>query len=189
MREFWIRTTAGFGLAVPVLLTVSIFAELCAQPNRFELGVDGAISVSYVSTPSGLDSDPVQTWAFPAQRLRAGLRLSRVFQLQVETGFEVADYGEVSTVRFALGMSGLAYFLNPSSLEGPFIAFGGGLDLFVEDESDQQWVVGGGVGYTVPLGSRLGLRPACQISRAFESDGRYAETTLSGLIGFSVFLE
>jgi hypothetical protein len=163
--------------------------ETLAQDRPVELGIDGAISYSIVSAPEGQTADNVQTWAFPLQSIRAGLFLARSLQVEVSTGFSVADYGEVSTVRFALGLAGLYHLTGDRTQTGLYLQVGAGLDLLSDEGSDTQWSAGGGVGYKVRLGDQLSLRPAVQLARSFESDGRFAETTISGLVGLSFFVE
>jgi hypothetical protein len=168
---------------------VCIRTELWAQIRPVELGMDGAISYSIVSAPDGQDADDVQTWAFPAQRIRVGVFVNRPLQAQLSTGFSVADYGEVSTVRFALGLSGLYHVTGDRARTGLYIEAGAGLDLLSDEDSDTQWSAAAGLGYKIPLANQLSLRPAAQVARSFESDNRFAETTISFLIGLSFFVD
>lgn len=176
-------------LGVSLIVLVALAADSSAQDRPVELGMDGAISYSLVSAPDGQDVDDVQTWAFPLQRIRLGLFPSRALQAQLSTGFSVADYGEVSTVRFALGIAGLYHLTGDRTRTGLYVEAGGGLDLLSDESSDTQWSVGAGLGYKLRLSQQLSLRPAVQVARSFESGQRFAETTISGLIGLSFFVE
>lgn len=163
--------------------------QAVGQGRPVEVGIDGAISVGFVSTPEGQESEDVQTWAFPVQRIRVGMYLANGVQAQLSSGFEVADYGSVSTVRFSFGLAGLVHLSGDRTKRGAYVSAGGGLDLLSEDESDVQWSAGGGGGYKIPLGDHLSLRPGLEIARWFASSRRRAETVVSGLIGVSVFLD
>ena len=157
------------------------------QTRPVELGIDGAISYSFVDDTGGQESDDVQTWAFPLQRFRAAFFLTTALQAQATTGFEVADYGEVSTVRFALALAALYHLTGDRTRSGLYVSGGGGLNLLSDVGSDTQWAVGAGLGFKYPIGDRLSLRPALELSRSFETVQRFAATTVSAVIGFSFF--
>ena len=93
--------------------------DVSAQPFRYEVGVDGAVSYTFGEAIEGVRSGSVQTWAFPAQRVRLGYLLSERLQLEASTGFSVADFGEVSTVRYAFGLKSLMS-LKGGPYSGPF---------------------------------------------------------------------
>lgn len=158
-----------------------------AQGRPVELGMDGAVSWSFVDDVGGVASNTVQTWAFPVQRLRMGVLLAERFQVQSTLAFAVADFGEISTVRFTVGLAGSYQLTGNGPRSGLFVSGGGALNLLSQNGSDAQWTVGGGLGYRVPLGGRLALRPALEIGRSFASGLRLGNTTVSGLVGLSFF--
>ena len=188
------KLTADMGTARPCrYATLVIFLLLMpwdqgyAQSRPVELGIDGAISYSFVDDNDGQGSDDVQTWAFPLQRFRAAFFLTTALQAQATTGFEVADYGEVSTVRFALALAALYHLTGDRTRSGLYVSGGAGLNLLSDVESDTQWSLGTGLGFKFPLGHRLSLRPALEVSRSLETDRRSAATTVSAVIGLSFF--
>jgi hypothetical protein len=178
LRRIWV----GFAF---VLLVAS---EGVAQDRPIELGLDGAISFTFESSSDGQDVENVQTWAFPLRRVRAGFYLARALQAQVSSGFEVADYGGVSTVRFSLGLTGMYRLTGSTPRRGLYVAVGGGIDYLSDDESDLQWLVTAGVGYRAPLGQTVSLRPALELVRSFPSDTRNSQTTIAALMGLSFFI-
>lgn len=157
------------------------------QSRPIELGIDGAISYSFVDEAVDQEADNIQTWAFPLQRFRGAFFVTDGLQAQATSGFEVADYGEVSTVRFALALAALYHLGGDRIRSGPYVSFGGGLNLLSDVGSDTQWSLGAGFGFKLPIADRLSLRPALQLSRSFESDQRFAATTVSAVIGLSFF--
>jgi hypothetical protein len=158
-----------------------------AQARPFELGLDGAVTVSRIDGIGGLESSTVQSWAFPVQRLRAGYFPADRVQLQLTMAFSVADWGEVSTVRLNVGI-GAAYRLTGQGARSGLFASGGlAIDLLSHNGSDAQWAIGGGIGYKVPLGDRLAFRPALEIERSLASTLRPGNTAVSGLVGLSFF--
>ena len=179
--------TARSALLLPVALSVSLTGPVHGQARPLELGLDGAISFSRVDGVGGSGSSSVQSWAFPAQRLRAGFFPADRVQLQLTMAFSVADWGEVSTVRFSVGMGAAYQLTGEGARSGLFTSGGFAVDLLSHNGSDAQWTVGGGIGYKAPLGDRLAFRPAIEIGRSFASTLRTGATTVSGLVGFSFF--
>jgi len=158
-----------------------------AQARPIELGIDGAISFSRVDGVGGAGGNSVQSWAFPAQRIRAGFFPADRVQLQLTMAFSVADWGEVSTVRFSVGMAAAYQLTGQGARSGLFASGGVAADLESHNGSDTQWTVGVGIGYRAPLGDRLAFRPGLEIGRSFASALRPGNTTVSGLVGLSFF--
>jgi len=185
----WVLTMAKARRVLGICLVLGL--ALCglgrAQGRPVELGMDGAVSYSRVDDVGGVESNNVQTWAFPLQRLRVGVSPADRFQLQLTMAFAVADFGDVSTVRFTLGLAAAYQVTGAGPRSGLFVSGGGALNLLSDNGSDSQWTVGAGLGYRVPLGDRLALRPALEIGRSFASELRLGSTTVSGLVGLSFF--
>lgn len=172
---------------ISVALSVLLTDPGHAQARPVELGMDGAISVSRVDGVGGAGPTSVQSWAFPAQRFRAGYFPADRVQLQLSMAFSVADWGEVSTVRFSVGMAAAYRLTGQGARSGLFASGGFAVDLLSHNGSDAQWTLGGGIGYKAPLGDRLAFRPEIEIGRSFASTLRPGNTTVSGLVGLSFF--
>jgi len=179
--------TPPHALLVCIVLFVAPPSLGRAQGRPVELGVDGAVSYSRVDDAEGTGSNTVQSWAFPAQRFRVGVFPADPLELQLTMAFSVADFGEVSTVRFTLGLAAAYRITGQGARSGFFVSGGGALNLLSHNGSDTQWTVGAGIGYKAPLGDRLALRPALEIGRSFASALRPGNTTVSGLVGLSFF--
>jgi hypothetical protein len=174
---------------VGVALVLLVACKGLAQDRPVELGLDGSISFTFVSSGDGEDSENLQTWAFPLRRIRAGAYLADAIQAQVSSGFEVADYGGVSTVRFSLGLAGMYNPPGATPRRGLYVTLGGGIDYLSDDRSDLQWLATAGAGYRFPIGRSVLLRPAFELARLFASDNRKSATNVAGLIGLSFLLE
>jgi len=179
--------TTGTALGMCLVLHLTAYGLGHAQARPIELGMDGAVSFSRVDGVGGAGSNSVQSWAFPAQRLRAGFFPADRVQLQLTMAFSVADWGEVSTVRFSVGMAAAFQLTGQGARSGLFASGGVAVDLLSHNGSDAQWTLGGGIGYKVPLGDRLAFRPALEIGRSVASKLRPGNTTVSGLVGLSFF--
>lgn len=172
------------GLAIAGLLLTQ--GAVSAQ-GRFEIGIDGLISYTTMEDVEGLQSFDVQTWAFPVQRVRVGgLGIGRL-QPQLAMAFAVADYGDISTVTFSMGLSGLYRITGSGDRSGLFLSAGGGFDLLSDNGTDVQWTGTVGLGFRTPAGAHFAFRPAVEIGRSLRSDRRLAATSVSAIIGFSVF--
>lgn len=175
-------------VVVPSTMVLLIMpARAAAQTRPRELGIDGAISFTRREDTERVDAPAIQTWAFPLQRIRVGQWASRRLQLQLSTGFSVADFGEISTVRFSMGLAGVYHLTGDGVRSGMFLSLGTGFDLLSSNGTDLQWAGVGGFGTKVPLGRYFAFRPAIEIGRSLRSDRRLAGTTLAVLVGFSVF--
>ena len=175
---------------VVVLSAIPLLAgpnRASAQSSPQELGFDGAISFARREAADDLPSSTVQAWAFPLQRIRMGRWASQRFQVQLSTAFSVADFGEISTVRFALGIAGIYHLTDGGPRSGPFVSLGTGFDLLSNFGTDIQWSGAAGLGIKVPMGRYFAFRPAIEVSRSLRSDRRLAENTITGLFGVSVF--
>lgn len=179
--------TRRSALLIWIALSVLLPAPGHAQARPIELGTDGAVSLSRIGGVGGSASSTVQSWAFPAPRLRAGFFPAERVQLQLTMAFSVADWGEVSTVRFSVGLAAAYQLTGQGARSGLFASGGFALDLLSHNGSDARWTVGGGIGYKAPLGDRLAFRPAIEIGRSFASTLRPGNTTVSGLVGLSFF--
>lgn len=177
------RRISAIGLVLGAVLT----GAGRAQGRPVELGLDGAVSISRVDAVGGAASSVVQAWAFPAQRVRVGVFPADHLQVQLTMGFSVADFGEASTVRLIVGLATVYQVTGRDARSGLFASGGFAVDLLSHNGSDTQWMVGGGVGYKMPLGDRLAFRPALEVGRSFRSVLRPGNTTLSGLLGLSFF--
>jgi hypothetical protein len=175
--------TACLAAAVLAMAT----AETDAQTRARELGIDGAISFTARENTGPGSPSSAQAWAFPLQRVRIGQPLGDRFQVQVSAAFSVADFGDISTVRFSLGVGGLYRLAGGGDRSGPFVHLGAGLDLLGSYGTDIQWTGIGGVGWRVPVGQYFAFRPAIDVGRTFRSNRRLAGTTITGLLGLSVF--
>jgi len=172
------------GLAFAGLLLAQ--GPVSAQ-GRFEVGIDGLISYTMTEEVEGLPSLDVQTWAFPVQRVRVGgLGVGRL-QPQLAMAFAVADYGEISTVAFSMGLSALYRITGRGDRSGLFLSAGGGFNLLSDNGTDVQWTGTAGLGIRVPVGAQFAFRPAVEVGRSFRSDRRLAATSVSVIVGFSVF--
>jgi len=172
------------GLAIAGLLLAQ--GAVSAQ-GRFEVGIDGVISYTMMENVEGLQSFHVQTWAFPVQRVRVGgLDVGRL-QPQLAMAFAVADYGEVSTVALSVGLSGLYRLTGSGDRSGLFLSAGGGFSLLSDNGTDVQWTGTVGLGVRTPVGARFAFRPAVEVGRSLRSDRRLAATSVSAIIGVSVF--
>jgi hypothetical protein len=107
-------------------------------------------------------------------------------QLQAAMGFAVADFGEVSTVRYSTGLSAVVPLNGCGGRCGPFLSAGAGIDLLSDNGTDVQWLYAFGVGYRKPMGDRFLFRPQIELARTHRSDRRLAATTLSFVVGFSI---
>jgi hypothetical protein len=168
-------------------VAASVPSQTQAQELPIELGIDGAISYALVDAGRGAESANVQTWAFPVQRLRIAFFPMERFQLQSTMAFSVADFGEVSTVRFALGLAAVYHVTGDGVRSGLFAMGGGAFNLLSHNGSDVQWSLGGGLGYEFPMGDRLAFRPALEIARSPASHQRLGNTTVSAVVGLSFF--
>jgi hypothetical protein len=160
---------------------------LSAQERPREFGIDGAISLTLREDTGDVGSSTIQSWAFPVQRIRMGQWIGRGFQAQISTGFSVADFGDISTVRFALGLTGIYHITGDGPRSGMFVSLGTGMDLLSSSGTDVQWSGVAGLGVKVPAGSRFAFKSAIEVGRALRSDRRLAATTVAGLFGVSVF--
>ncbi len=178
---WWMMTTLGTIALLGAPTTAS------AQTRPRELGIDGAVSFTRREDTDRVQSSVIQSWAFPLQRIRMGQWATQRFQVQISTAFSVADFGDISTVRFAAGLAGNYHLTGDGVRSGMFVSLGTGLDLLSYNGTDVQWMGVGGVGVKVPMGRYFAFRPAIEISRSLRSDRRLAGTTLAVLGGFSVF--
>lgn len=175
------------------VLTLSTIALLivpghaAAQVRQREVGIDGTISFTTREDTERIESSAIQTWAFPVQRIRVGQFVGQNLQLQLSTGFAVADFGDVSTVRFSMGLAGVYHILGDGVRSGMFVSLGTGFDFLSSNGTDIQWTGVGGVGVKAPVGRQFAFRPAIEIGRSLRSDRRLAGTTVAVLVGFSVF--
>lgn len=185
-----VRLDAVAGLARPLVLLAMTAVVLPpggqAQTPTWELGMDGAVSFTTREAVDGVESSSVQAWAFPLQRFRAGRWVGGRLQAQFSSAFSVADFGDASTVRFALGASGLYHLTGDGIRSGAFVSLGAGLDFVSHHGSDVQWTGVGGVGVKVPWGGRFAFRPALEVARSPRSTRRLAATTVSVVLGASV---
>lgn len=174
-------------MAFVALAALSLPVGAASQVRAREWGIDGAVSFTATEDAEGVESPNVQTWAFPVQRARAGQWITRRFQVQLSSGFSVADFGDISTVRFALAVAGLYHLTGDATRSGVFLTLGAGFDLLSHDGTDVQWTGVGGVGAKLPVGTRFAFRPALEVGRSPRSERRLAATTVSAVFGASVF--
>ena len=149
--------------------------------------MDGLISYTTTEEVERLPSTNIQTWAFPAQRVRVGGPSVGRLQPQLAMAFAVADFGEISTVTFSVGLSGLYRITGGGDRSGLFVSAGGGFHLMSDNGTDIQWTGTVGLGAKKPMGGHFAFRPAIEVARSMRSDRRLAGTTVSAVFGFSVF--
>ena len=187
VRENKLRPTWAAGCLILALLGLPGAGE--AQNRGREIGLDGAISFTSREGMGAVPSSPIQAWAFPLQRVRIGQPLGQRFQLQISSAFSVADFGDISTVRFSLGLSGNYRVTGKGERSGLFLSLGSGMDLLSHQGTDVQWTGVAGLGMRLPVGDRFAFRPAFEVSHSPRSSRRFAANAFTGLLGFSVFTQ
>ena len=180
--------TSGAGRLLGIgMVGILASAAPAAGQERFEVGLDGLISYTMTEKVEPMPAVDIQTWAFPAQRFRlGGPRIGRL-QPQLAMAFAVADFGEISTVTFSAGLSGLYQVTGSGQRSGLFVSVGAGFNLLSDNGTDVQWTGTAGLGARMPMGSRFAFRPAVEVGRSLRSERRLAGTRVSAVFGFSAF--
>ena len=180
------RSRAGRLLGIGMVgMLVSVGSA--AGQERFEVGMDGVISYTMTQRVERMSAVNIQTWAFPAQRLRVGWPRFGRLQPQLAMAFAVADFGDISTVTFSVGFSGLYQITGSGQRSGLFVSAGAGSNLLSDNGTEVQWTGAAGLGARLPMGSRFAFRPAVEVSRSTGTERRLAGTSISAVFGFSAF--
>jgi hypothetical protein len=172
-----------FFLAIVLLPLAAAQADAqSAAPRPIELGVDAGITV-------GLDDDSFTTIDIPVQAFRIGFPLSPRVSLEPKLRLNVLT-GEGDTFTTYRGELGLLYHLGSSRYPGAYHRAGlylrpfAGIVGFANGTSDSAGLLGAGVGYKMPLVSRLSSRFEANFAHYF-GDGDANELGL--LAGLSFF--
>ena len=187
VRESRFRPTWAAGLVVLAFLGLPRAGE--AQNRGREFGLDGAISLTSREGTGDVPSSAIQAWAFPLQRVRVGQPIGQRLQLQISSALSVADFGDISTVRFSLGLAGSYRVTGKGERSGLFLSLGSGMDLLSYHGTDVQWTGVAGLGMRLPIADRFAFRPAFEVSHSPRSNRRFAANAFTGLLGFSVFTQ
>ena len=172
-------------LSLATLLLALTAVQASAQstaPRPIELGVDAGVSI-------GLDDDAFTTIDIPVQAFRIGFPLSPRVSLEPKLRINVLT-GEGDTFTTYRGELGLLYHLGSDRYPGAYHRAGlylrpfAGIVGFSNGESDSAGLLGAGVGYKIPLVSRLSSRFEANFAHYF-GDGDSNELGL--LAGLSFF--
>ena len=153
------------------------------SPTPIELGVDAGVTI-------GLGDNSVTVIDIPAQALRAGFPIGTRTSLEPKLGMTIIS-GDGDTFTTYQAELGLLYHLGSSRYPGayhraglyvrPFLGIVG----FSGDGSDSNGYLGAGVGYKVPLLSRLSARYEANFSHQFGDGDGNAIGLLAGLSFFT----
>lgn len=175
-------------LAALAVLTFLIAGPLGAQDRPLELGLDAAFVVSLTDDANGMETDNITVIGVPFQRLRVGFFISDRFEIEPILQFNFVNVGDSDLLQLGLFVDGAYHFTSDPARPRAYLTASGGLDLLsADDESDTQWVFGGGVGVKLPVADQLAVRLEGGVRRAFESDDRLGATNLAALVGLSFF--
>lgn len=172
-------------LSLATLLLALTAVQASAQstaPRPIELGIDAGVSI-------GLDDDAFTTIDIPVQAFRIGFPLSPRVSLEPKLRINVLT-GEGDTFTTYRGELGLLYHLGSDRYPGAYHRAGlylrpfAGIVGFSNGESDSAGLLGAGVGYKIPLVSRLSSRFEANFAHYF-GDGDSNELGL--LAGLSFF--
>jgi hypothetical protein len=172
-----------FFLAIVLIPLAAAQADAqSTAPRPIELGIDAGITV-------GLDDDSFTTIDIPVQAFRIGFPLSPRVSLEPKLRLNVLT-GEGDTFTTYRGELGLLYHLGSSRYPGAYHRAGlylrpfAGIVGFANGTSDSAGLLGAGVGYKMPLVSRLSSRFEANFAHYF-GDGDANELGL--LAGLSFF--
>lgn len=153
-----------------------------SAPRPLELGIDAGVTI-------GLDDDSFTMIDIPVQAFRVGFPISPRVSLEPKLRINVLT-GEGDTFTTYRGELGLLYHLGSDRYPGayhraglyarPFIGIVG----FSNGDSDSAGLLGAGIGYKLPLVSRLSSRFEANFAHYF-GDGDSNEIGL--LAGLSFF--
>lgn len=172
-------------LSLATLLLALTAVQASAQstaPRPIELGIDAGVTI-------GLDDDAFTTIDLPVQAFRIGFPLSPRVSLEPKLRINVLT-GEGDTFTTYRGELGLLYHLGSDRYPGAYHRAGlylrpfAGIVGFSNGESDSAGLLGAGVGYKIPLVSRLSSRFEANFAHYF-GDGDSNELGL--LAGLSFF--
>ena len=172
-----------FSLATLLLALTAVQASAqSTAPRPLELGIDAGVTI-------GLDDDSFTTIDIPVQAFRIGFPLSPRVSLEPKLRLNVLT-GEGDTFTTYRADLGLLYHLGSARYPGAYHRAGlylrpfAGIVGFSNGDSDSAGLLGAGVGYKMPLVSRLSSRFEVNFAHAF-GDGDSNELGL--LAGLSFF--
>jgi hypothetical protein len=172
-----------FSLATLLLALAAVQAGAQSTgPRPLELGIDAGVSI-------GLDDDSFTMIDIPVQAFRIGFPVSPRISLEPKLRINVLT-GEGDTFSTYRGELGLLYHLGSDRYPGAYHRAGLYLRPFVgivgfsNGDSDSAGLLGAGVGYKMPLVSRLSSRFEANFAHYF-GDGDANELGL--LAGLSFF--
>lgn len=153
------------------------------SPTPIELGIDAGVTI-------GLGDDAITVISIPAQALRAGFPIGLRTSLEPKLGMTIRT-GNGDTFTIYQAEVGLLYHLGTSRYPGayhraglyvrPFLGIAG----VSGNGSDSNGYVGAGVGYKMPLLSRLSARYEANFSHQFGDGDGNAIGLLAGLSFFT----
>lgn len=160
-------------------LAFAATAASAQNPQPIELGVDAGVTI-------GLGDNSATVINIPAQALRAGFPIGTRTSLEPKLGMTIIS-GEGDTFTTYQGELGLLYSLGSGRYPGayqraglyvrPFLGIVG----FSGSGSESNGYIGGGLGYKMPLLSRLSARYEANFSHQFGDGDGNAIGLLAGL--------
>lgn len=179
-----------FTLAAALTLTATVASAQVPTPRPLELGIDAGVAI-------GLGDNTVTTIDIPVSAFRVGFPISPRTSLEPKLSIHIATGNDVTVTSYR-GEVGLLYHLGSDRYPGayqraglyvrPFLGIvGASVDIDDDndnDNSDSAGLLGIGLGWKLPLVSRLSSRLEANFAHQF-GEGEGNEIGL--LAGLSFF--
>jgi hypothetical protein len=172
-----------FTVAAALTLVASVASAQGTAPRPLELGIDAGVTI-------GLDDDSFTQIDIPVSAFRIGFPISPRTSLEPKLRINIIT-GEGDTFTSYRGELGLLYHLGSDRYPGayqraglyvrPFIGIVG----FADGNSDSAGILGGGIGWKLPLVSRLSTRLEANFAHQFGDADANEIGLLAGLSFFT----
>jgi Outer membrane protein beta-barrel domain len=159
------------------------------QPSVIELGLDGRLAF-------GLDDPSTTTIQLPVGIFRIGFFRNPNWSIEPFLGLDYADQDNTSATVLNLGVGALYQFQQSRASNQWYVRPYLGLfhigtsvtnnNVTISTNSNQ-FELGGGVGFKMPMTSQLGWRFEANLTHLFEGGGRGSQTALGFQAGVSYY--
>lgn len=160
---------------------VLIPALLCAQARPVELGIDGALAISF-------DRRTSTSFQLPSQSFRVGFSLSDAVSLEPAVSIDYLRLAETDAdYVLGLGLGGVFHFVTDRTRSQPYVRPAAGLQLIASrGDAVAQFHASGALGVKLPVANQLAVRLEAGLQHTFAS-GLSGGNSIFAAVGLSFF--